>query len=206
MKNNVTVTIRNQNELAGFIRSIGTECQFVSMITETEVKMRKTANPYVGAVKRSNRNGLVNINYVAACQRNLTEINGVKTEYVAGATWYVHELTDDGKSLALCVHKTDTTKFYLQYFPHRTLGKNEFYLNGVKMSAEEVTKMKTFISEKEESAFKPTVITLAMSSIRRLKARKVTMNNNTVSKIMNRLASFKNVPAKIDSTPVPVAA
>lgn len=194
-----TVTIKNQTELVGFIRSIGTECQFVSMVTETEVKMRKTGNPFVGAVKRSTRNGLLNVNYVAAVERNMTEAaGGVKQEYVAGSTWYTHEMTDDGKPLALCVHQKDNTKFYLQYFPHRTLGENTYYHNGVLMTPEQVAKMKTFITEKETSEFKPTVITLAMASIRQLKARKVTMNNNTISKLTNRLASFKNIPANID--------
>jgi len=189
--------------MVGFIRSVGTECQFVSLLTETEVKMRKTGNPFVGAVKRVTRNGLLNINYVMACRRNLAKEQGTEvkdTEYVAGETWYIHEKTDDGLPLALCIHKKDSAKFYLQYFPHRTIGQAEYFHNGRKLTVEEVAVLKTFVTESNREAFKPNVITLAIDSIRCLKARKVTMNNNTISKIVTRLAQFKNVPLNMDGT------
>ena len=176
-------------EMVGFIRSIGTECRFVSMVTETEVKMRKTGNPFVGAVKRSRRNGLVNINFVTAVEKRLKELTGKATEYVAGSTWYEHTMTEDGRPLPLCVHKKDNRKFYIQYFPHRTLGRNEYFLNGRRLTETEVSQMKTFITPDNRAEHKPAVITLAMDSIRELRARKVAMLNDTVSKIASHLSS-----------------
>lgn len=175
--------------MVDFIKSIGTECRFVSMLTETEVKMRKTGNPFVGAVKVSRRNGLVNVNYVESVKRKLTEMTGEKAEYVAGSTWYVHDTTTEGKPLSLCIHKNDGTRFYLQYFPHRTLGQNEYFHNGRKLTATEVEMMKTFIAPDTRPEYKPTVITLAIDSIRELRARRVKMLNDTVSRIAKTLVA-----------------
>jgi len=207
-KKTSTVTIQDKNEMVGFIRSLGTECRFVSMVTETPVKMRKTGNPFAsGVIKLSRRNGLININYVEAVKRNLAEANdGNKVEYIPGETWYTHAQTDDGKALPLCVHKKDTKKHYLQYFPHQTLGRNEYFFNGVKMTPEQVAVMKTFVQEDNRADFKPTVITLGIDSIRVLKARRVQMNNSLVSRITNRLAGFKNVPANIEENKPAIAA
>jgi hypothetical protein len=207
-KKTSTVTIQDKNEMVGFIRSLGTECRFVSMVTETPVKMRKTGNPFAsGVIKVSRRNGLINVNYVAAVERNLAEANGGnKVEYIPGEVWYTHAQTDDGKALPLCVHKKDVKKHYLQYFPHKTLGRNDYYFNGVKMTPEQVVKMKTFVQEDNRAEYKPTVITLGIDSIRVLKARRVQMKNNLVSRITNRLATFKNVPANIEENKPAIAA
>jgi len=205
-KNSSTVTIQDRNEMVGFIRSLGTECRFVSMQTETPVKMRKTGNPFAsGVIKVSRRNGLININYVAAVERNLKAANGgVAVDYTPGETWYTHTQTEDGRSLPLCVHKKDAKKHYLQYFPHKTLGRNEYFFNGVKMTPEQVAVMKTFVQEDNRADFKPNVITLGIDSIRVLKARRVAMKNNLVSRITNRLAQFKNILANIDGAKNPV--
>ena len=186
-----TVKINNPLEMVGFIRTIGTECRFVSMRTETEVKMRKTGNPYVGAVKVSRRNGLVNVNFVESVKRKLEKMAGEKIDYTPGATWYRHETTTDGKPLPLCVHSKDSSRYYLQYFPHRTLGKNRYFLNGRELTAEEVKTMKTFITEDKRAEYKPAVITLAIDSIRELRARSVRMLNDSISKIDNALDKEK---------------
>jgi len=204
-KKSTTVTIQDRNEMVGFIRSLGTECRFVSMVTETPVKMRKTGNPFAsGVIKVSRRNGLINVNYVAAVERNLKEANGgTPVEYTAGETWYVHATTDDGRAIPLCVHKKDSKKHYLQYFPHRTLGRNEYFFNGQKMTTEQVATMKKFVQEDNRAEFKPTVITLGIDSIRVLKARRVEMKNKLVSRITSRLAQFKNILANIDGPTKP---
>ena len=202
----LTIKITDPHTMVDFIRSVGTGCQFVSMKTETEVKMRKTGNPFVGAVKVSRRNGLINVNFVESVKRKLTELNGEKTDYVAGSTWYRHEMTEDGKPLALCVHSKDNQKFYLQYFPNRTLGRNEYFLNGRKLTAAEVAQMKTFITEKETAEHKPRVITLAMASIRELKARNIKLLNNTADKLAKKMSdfSFTVQPATPATAPVSV--
>jgi len=181
MKN--TVKISDKMEMVGFIRSIGTECRFVSMVTETELPMNKTNNPWYGTVKLSHRNGLVNVNFVKSTERNLTEQNGEKTTYVAGSTWYHHEQTVNEKPLPLCVHNKDNSRFYVQYFPHRTIGINRYFLKGRELSTSEVEQMKPFIKVQPKSDFKPLVITLSIDSIRSLRSRRVNMLNQTVSRI-----------------------
>ena len=178
-----TIKIQDKNEMVGFIRSIGTECRFVSMVTETSLPMNKTNNPWYGTVKLSHRNGLVNVNFVKSTSRNLTELTGVKTTYEAGSTWYVHEQTVDEKPLPLCVSKKDDKKFYIQYFPHRTIGMNRYFLNGRELTSAEVEQMKPFIKTQTKSDFKPLVITLSIDSIRQLRSRRVNMLNETVSRI-----------------------
>ena len=171
--------------MVGFLKGIETECRFVSMVTVTEVKMRKTGNPYLGAVKVSNRNGLINVNFTNSVERKVAEKLGIsasQVEYTPGKTWYKHVETSDGKALALCVHQKDESKYYLQYFPHKA--KSVYTFNGEVIAYE---KLAPFITEKEQNEFKPVVITLALSSIRSIKFRKVT---------------FKNVEAK----PLPVPA
>ena len=63
MKN--VVSISNKLELVGFIRSIGTQCRFVTLTTETEVDMvkkhriTKIPNPFLGTIKIARRNGFL---------------------------------------------------------------------------------------------------------------------------------------------------
>ena len=166
-----TISIKNNTELPSYLRSIGTECQFISMVTETEVKMRKTGNPFVGTVKVSTRNGLVNVNHEDRVNRRMVE-SGLDPSYVRGETWYVHEHNTNGKSIPLCQSKKDSSVKYLQYFPHRNMN-TRYVLNGRELTSEEVTKMKTFIPEKDWGEFKQPVITLKMDSIKSIKFRKL---------------------------------
>ena len=166
-----TISIKNNNELVTFLRVLGTECQFVSLETETKVKMNKTGNPFVGTVKVTKRNGLVNVNHEDRVNRRMKEA-GLDPSYTGGETWYVHETTTDGKVIPLCHSKKDVDAKYLQFFPHRSRG-TKYVLNGRELSSEEVKKMKTFIPEKDWGEFKQPVITLKMDSIRRIKFRKL---------------------------------
>lgn len=169
-----TKTIKDNNELVSFLRMLGTECQFVTLVTETEVKMRKTNNPYVGAVKITRRNGLVNVNHEARVNRRMKEA-GVDPDYVGGETWYVHETTVEGKSTPLCFSKKNPNQRYLQFFPNRTKG-TKYVLNGRELTTNEVTEMKSFIPEKDWGEFKQPVITLKMDSIRQVKFRKLNLS------------------------------
>ncbi len=161
--------------MVGFLKSVGTECRYVSMITVTEVKMRKTGNPYLGAVKVSNRNGLINVNFTNSVERRVAESLGIsptQVEYTPGKTWYKHLQTAEGKPLALCVHQSDEGKYYLQYFPHKA--KSVYLFKGELIAYE---KLAPFVTEKEQNEFKPVVITLALKSIRQVKFRKLTFKN-----------------------------
>jgi hypothetical protein len=207
------ITITDQAELAGFIRSIGVECRFVTMDTETEVKMNKRGNPFHDeanpVVKRQTRNGLVNVNYVNKVRRNLAELNGTpysETEYTPGKTWYVHCQTTDGKPLALCEH-SKTGEKYLQYFPMRTLGETTWHWKGRQLTPAEVKKVYSFVPDREES-FKPRVNVFKMKSIKRLSCRNVDIRHETVSAMVDRhLARLKNsAPVVVSATAEAVVA
>lgn len=197
MKNTTTVRIKDNNELVGFLRTTGGQSScFISLRTVTPVKMRKTGNPFVGAVKVSRRNGLINVDFVSSVERNMKAAGIENPEYTAGSTWYVHETTEEGKKLALCVHKNDVTKHYLQYFPLKNLSTH-YELNGRRLTAEEVTKMKTFITEDTRNEFKPIVITLAMDSIKEIKLRQVTILTENIERIKSRLTALKNTEVSL---------
>lgn len=181
MKTN-TVTLTNESEMVGFLKTIGTECQFVSMLTVTDPKMRTTGNPYKGVQKVSRRNGLLNVNFTNAVERNIAESFGIsptQVEYNAGKTWYKHLTTTDGKPLALCVHQKDETKYYLQYYPQKSETK---YLmpDGTEIAEEN---LKPFLYEREPNDFKPIVVVLALASIRELKAQKMIVENQSAKDV-----------------------
>lgn len=187
-----TVTFEDKNEMVGFLKTVGTSSSFVSLVTETEVKMRKTGNPYVGTVKVVKRTGLINVDFVKSVRRRMAEIQQVafsETEYTPGKTWYEHLQTAEGKPLPLCVHQKDARRFYLQYYPLRSHGE-KYFLNGRELTAEEVTQMETFITEKEHKPFKPIVITLAIDSIRKMKARNITVLNETIDRLAQTFAEL----------------
>ena len=168
--------------LPSYLRTLGTECRFISMVTEVEVEARKTNNPFVGAVKRSRRNGLVNVNFVKGVIRRMKESGIEQPVYVPGKTWYIHEHDDNGNALALCQSKKDNNKKYLQYFPWKSYD-NTYYHNGVQLTDKEVQVLKTFIPPVSAKPFKRSVITLSMDSI-----LKVTFRNiNTEVLNLNKL-------------------
>lgn len=178
-----TIKISSPLELVGFLRSLGTTSTFISMRTETVVEMRKTKNPYVGTVKVQKRNGLINVNFVRSVERNMEKAGIENPEYVAGKTWYVHESTEEGKPLPLCIHKKDKNKFYLQYYPHKTIGETTYWLNGKQLTKEQVSEMQKFVIEDKKDTFKPIVLTFSIDSIRELKARQITILNHTISRL-----------------------
>jgi len=141
------------------------------MITETQVKMRKTNNPFIGTVKVCHRNGLVNVNHEKRVNRRMVE-SGLDPLYVTGETWYVHETTTEGKTISLCQSKKDNNVKYLQYFPHRNLS-TKYRLNGRELTQDEVVTMKTFIPVVVTKEFKEPVITLKMESIKTIKFRRL---------------------------------
>lgn len=187
-----TVTFQDKAEMVGYLKTVGTGSSFVSLQTETAVKMRKTGNPFLGTVKVTKRTGIINVNFVNAVRRRMAEIQRVaftETEYTKGTTWYVHVQNQEGKPLPLCVHKNDDKRFYLQFYPLRSHHAT-YFLNGRQLSIEEVAQMETFITETERKAFKPIVITLALDSIRSMKARNVTVLNKTIDRLAQSYAQL----------------
>lgn len=157
-------------------RNAGTQCRFVSMVTETPVKIKKSC-PHKNVIKLSKRNGLINANFVKSVERKMAAKLGMKpsdVKYEAGSTWYEHETTSDGKPSCVCQHKKDTNKKYLQYFPHKSLWTKYVDGNGNEIPFSE---LKEHFYAQKKSEFKPLVITLGMDSIRSLRHRKITVSN-----------------------------
>lgn len=212
---NETIKIEDKAELVGFIRSIGTECRFTTVKTETAVDMNKfrntgrkvvspksgnlinekEANPYFGTIKVATRNGFVNANFVKAVEKRYAEIMGVpvvEVEYTPGETHYIHCSTEDGKPLALCENKKDASRKYLQFFPLRNLGETTYWLNGNRLTNDQVKDMyQNWVAEDENPEWKPRVIILLMDSIRWITFRRVRLLNDTFSRIANTMAKYK---------------
>lgn len=170
------VKITDPLEMVGFIRSNGTQCQFVSMLTVTVPKVRKDC-PYPGVVKVSRRNGLLNMNYNTAVRKRISESLGVPiadVEYTNGETWFKHETQADGKALPLVTNKRkDDGKFYVQYFPVRTSG-TRYVLPGGELVSEESLKP-FFYARPEREEYKPVTCVFNVANIKELRASKVIM-------------------------------
>lgn len=168
------VKITDPLEMVGFIRTNGTRCQFVSMLTVTAPKLKKGC-PFEGVKKYSRRNGLLNVQYNAAVRRNIAKTLGVPmadVEYENGQVWYVHQTTTDGKALPLVVNKTKQDgKFYLQYYPMRSAGTVYRLPNGE--TVEEETLKPWFYAKSKRDEYKPRVVCFDVANIAELRASQV---------------------------------
>ncbi len=179
----------NEAEMAGFVKANGTDCRFVSMVSQTPVVKIKVGNPWhvvkdgkvVGECnlfKVSRKIGIINANYNTSVRNRIAEKLDVKlsdVEYVNGNVWYEH-LKAGEKALPLVQHKDETKRkgFYLQYFP-----QTEKSVNCYKTAAGEIVPdaevKKWAYAESERSEFKPTVIVVALGNIKQLTASGIVM-------------------------------
>lgn len=163
---NITSTL----EMVGFLKTNGTSCRFVSLLSVTVPKLKKTC-PYPGVKKVSQKVGLVNANYNTSVRRRIAEKLGVELKdatYENGNVWYQHLTQDDGKPLPVVVNKTKNDgKHYLQFFPHKS---NSHYIgeNGEKI-ADELIEPHLY-ARSETPDFKPCVIAIALDNVKELKA------------------------------------
>ncbi len=178
----------NEAEMAGFIKANGTDCRFVSMVSQTPVTKMKVSNPWhtikdgkvVGECnlfKVSRKIGIINANYNKSVRNRIAEKLGVQlseVEYVSGEVYYEHLKTADGKALPLVQHKEESKRngLMLQYYPH----KSE---NCYKTAAGEIVPdsevAKYAYATGSRSEFKPTVIAIYLSNIKQLTASGVVM-------------------------------
>lgn len=170
------VEIKDSLEMAGFIKSNGTQCRFISLVTSTEPKMRK-GHPYAGIRKVAKHNGLVNVNYAASVARKVCAAIGFPEgtlEYTPKATWYEHVMSPDGKALPLVFHRSPEKQnaLYLQFFP-RSSSFTYVLPNGDTVKDEDVAPWLYAKSERNE--FKPAVITIGLDNIKQIKASGVIM-------------------------------
>ena len=178
------VTIQNPAEMAGFIKTNGTACRFVCILTKTPVVDIRAKNPWgagrktrTGLFKVSRKVGIVNVNYVASVARRIAEKLGVAegtVEYKAGDVWYEHLKTVEGKNLPLVQHKDPEkrTGLYLQYYPHKS--SHKYMTDGGEVVSEE-TVAPWLYAKKERPDFKPAVISVALSNVKELRASGVIM-------------------------------
>lgn len=183
MKDKTIVEVSNEMELAGFIKANGTQCRFVSMVSKTPVTKMKVNNPFhtlkggkvvgeVGLWKVSRKNGIINANYVNSVRNRIAEKLGVnmsQVDYEAGEVYYEHLQTADGKNLPLVQHKDETKRkgLLLQYYPHKS---ENCYVNAKGEVVPDAEVEKYLYAESERSEFKPAVIGIYLSNIKRLVA------------------------------------
>ena len=168
------VQIQSELEMVGFLKTNGTQCRFVAIVTDTVPKL-KVACPFKGVRKISRKLGIINANYNTSVRRNIAERLGVEladVEYTNGAVWYKHLQTLDGKNLPVVVHATKATgKHYLQYFTHKATSKY------VLPSGEEVREeqLEPYFYARSDKEFKPTVIAVDLANVKELRASGVVM-------------------------------
>lgn len=195
MKATNTVVFHSVLEMVGHLKTIGTQCRFISMLSNTEPKVRKDC-PYKGVRKIAKRWGWLNINYNMAVRRRIAQRLGVElqeAEYTNGEVWYRHEMTAEGKALPLCVNKKvavgqvpPDNKFYVQYFPHKS--KTKYVLpNGDEVREDELKPF--FYKQSERDDFKPLVITVGLENVVELRSSGVIVQTPGTAKAESILSA-----------------
>lgn len=177
------VQITSELEMLGFIKSNGTQCRFVAIVSKTPVVKIRVGNPWnagsktkSGLYKVSRKLGIVNANYNTSVRRRLAANLGVElaeVEYENGTTWYRHETTVDGKPLPVVVHASkDNGEHYLQYFPHKS---ENAYVNEAGEIVPDAEVEKWLYAETEREEFKPAVIVVNLKNVKEIRASGVIM-------------------------------
>lgn len=183
------VKITDPLEMVGFIRTNGTKCQFVSLLTRTVPKLKKSC-PYTNVIKIARRSGLMNVNYNTAVRRLVSKALGIElsdVEYENGETWYRHELTVDDKALPLCTHKTKKDgKFYLQFYPTRNSPSK--YVSGITGEEIPYSALKPHFYARKDLDFKPRVVVFSMENVVQLNAANVIIKTDETDQVAQVLA------------------
>jgi hypothetical protein len=176
------VQISSELEMVGFLKTNGTQCRFVALVSDTEPKLKKGC-PFKGVRKISRKIGLINANYNTSVRRRLADTLGVElaeVEYTNGKVWTKHLTTVDGKNLPVLVHATEETgKHYLQFFPHKS--ESKYVLENGETIAEEQLKPYFYATSKQPD-YKPRVLSIDLANIKELKASGVIMQAEDLAK------------------------
>lgn len=196
LKNNIMsatiVNITSPLEMAGFIKSNGTQCRFVSVLTRTPVTKMKKNSPYKGVLKVSRKIGLVNANYNTSVRNRIAEKLGVQlseVEYDNGNVWYQHLNTADNKPLPLVEHKDIAMrqgKLYLQFFPQKSV--NSYVMPNGEPVLEAALKPWLY-KESERPDFKPAVIVVGLENVMEIRASGVIMQAEDIDEAEKALAA-----------------
>ena len=180
------VQMVSELEMLGFIKTNGTECRFVGLVTKTPVVKMRVNNPWhvikngkvVGTCnlfKVAKSHGLINPNYNTSVRRRIAEKLGVtlsEVEYENGECWYEHLKTGEGKALPIVQHKNEAkreeTGYSLQYFPLGYSGS--YYVNGQGETVADSEVEKYLHATSERPDYKPAVQAPKLRNILSLKA------------------------------------
>jgi hypothetical protein len=196
--------IVSPQDMANFLRENGTACRFVSLISDTEPRLRKDC-PFQGVRKISRKTGLVNVNYLAACERGIAAQLGVdasEIDYAPGETWHAPELTEDGKALPISQHRDAAKRTgagYLRFFPRRSV---DTYVDGSGQTIAEETLAPYFYAKGERKEWKPCFITIGLENVRELRASGQILTASDVQdaeKVANNLSALYDVRDYFDA-------
>lgn len=174
------VQMVSELEMLGFLKTNGTQCRFVALVSKTPVVKIRVGNPWnagakteSGLYKVSRKIGIINAHFNTSVRRRIAEKLGVnlsEVEYEGGETWYEHLKTGDGKALPVCQHKDESKRngqYYLQYFPQ---GATSRYVNEQGETVDNATVKPWLYKESERDEFKPAVVVFKLGNIQQLKA------------------------------------
>ena len=93
---------------------------FITLVAETEPKMRKTGNPYANdIIKTAKINGQINFHYDKAVLNRLAKEGKDESSFRQGESWHQPVIRPDGTLTPFCQHKTKGS-YYLRF---RLLGR-----------------------------------------------------------------------------------
>ncbi len=82
-------TLISQNELLKILQKIdGSSATFISLISLTDARLKKTNNPYIGTKKIKKIQGIINFNYFNSVVSQLEKENKPKETYEPGGRKY----------------------------------------------------------------------------------------------------------------------
>jgi len=104
--------------------------------------------------------------------------------------------------LCLCHHKENVEKKYMQFFPIRNLGETIYLSLALgRLNNEQIKDMyENWVTEQSNKEWKPRVIVLDINSIRSVTFRQIEISNNTVTRLVDRLAQWKGI--RVSTAPV----
>jgi hypothetical protein len=153
--------------------------KIVTLYTETEPKMRKANNPYLGVVKKSRINGVVNFNYENSVNRQRVREDSVPDFKAEERKW--------GKKINGTPVVEHKGKYYLEVKVERTLD-SKYELNGQEIDSKLLAPFfyKKSVSRQEVE----NEVVLRDFSLDNLKALKY---NGELYEVVNRFSSVKEL-------------
>jgi hypothetical protein len=148
------------------LRSFGSN--IITIHIQTEPKMRKTGNPFMGTVKFASYNGMVGFYYDAAVLRRLEKEGKSADSFRKGESWHEPVIVSD-KLTPLCRHKTNGN-LYLRFMINSMLSCR-FDLNGQTIDREDLEPFLTDNSGSYENQGldKPVrIITIKIDNVNRI--------------------------------------